>query len=94
VSGRELRYEPVGDVDGDSALDGRAGIDHFVMRGDEEIACVPDEETARLFAAAPKLLKAAKAVMPLLEDWHEDDGRVFPIWRDIQAVLREIEPPR
>jgi hypothetical protein len=49
------RYEPVGDVDGDSNLDGIAGIDHFVMVGDEELACLHSEEDARLIAAAPRM---------------------------------------
>lgn len=52
-----LVYAPEGDSDGE-----RIGTDHFVLTtGDdwEEVACAPDEELGRLFAAAPDLLAVA-----------------------------------
>lgn len=56
-------YEPSGDVDGDPAYDGKMGIDHFVMDGDEQIACAPDERRARLIAAAPLMYHMIKGVL-------------------------------
>ena len=56
-----FRYEyehPIGE---------EANRDHYVLDADgHELACLRDEETARLFAAAPDLLAAAEA---LLEFW-------------------------
>lgn len=34
-----------------------------------------------------ELLGAVEAVMPLLEDWHEDDGRVSPVWRKCKDAI-------
>jgi len=54
-----------------------------------EATVLDNEANARLIAAAPDLLEVAKLVMPLLEDWHEDDGRACPVWRKTKTATQK-----
>lgn len=44
-----------------------------------------------LIAAAPIMYEVLQEVMPLLEDWHEDDHRASPVWRRAKAALAQVE---
>jgi hypothetical protein len=73
-----------------------------MLPGDTVLAVVHEDEkrgrlrseaeaNARLIAAAPELLEVCKAVLPLLEDWHEDDGRASTMWRKAQNAIAKAE---
>lgn len=49
------------------------------------------QANTRLIAAAPELLEALKATLPLLEDWHDDDGRASPAWREATQAIAKAE---
>lgn len=65
--------------------DSAANIARVLWLGDRAQA------DACLIAAAPELLEVAKVIMPLLEDWHEDDGRAWPAWRRTRAAIDKAE---
>lgn len=63
----------------------RARFDENVLTNRRQLA------DARLVAAAPELFEVVKAMMSLLEDWHEDDGRASPIWRKCKQAIAKAE---
>lgn len=57
----------------------KANLEWFVQR------CEVQE------ASVAELVEAAKMCLPLLEDWHEDDGRASPAWRRLSAAVKMVE---
>lgn len=82
---RPFRYEPCGDSDGETH-----GIDHFVVDAEGfEIACPPDEETARLLAASADLLAACERTLADLDqNYLASGGRLTTRGQEIAALMR------
>lgn len=75
-------YAPEGDSDGELV-----GTDHFVIdeKGDE-IACPGTEKQARLIAAAPDLLAAAREAVMF---WYESKGVTQDEFRSKAAKVED-----
>ena len=86
------KYAPQGDSDGFTV-----GTDHFVVAGDVELACPPNEADARLIAAAPELLLELELLAEGLDEaaaqLHGNEwGETCAAWaRQARGVIRKAK---
>jgi len=87
------KYAPQGDSDGFTV-----GTDHFVVAGDVELACPPNEADARLIAAAPELLEALLVLLrdaqAVCTDMAQELELAPAIYQANRAIEKALKLPR